>query len=78
MKKVDLTMPELVLIGGTRGLLGAGIALLLSDLLDSSQRKAVGWTLFLIGAVSTIPLAANVLSKRHDAGESGPRLEGLA
>ena len=66
MKKVDLTIPDIALIGGTRGLLGAGIALLLSDLLDSGQRKAVGWTLFLVGAISTIPLAMNVLSKRQE------------
>jgi hypothetical protein len=29
MKKTELTLPELALIGGTRGLLGAGVALLL-------------------------------------------------
>jgi hypothetical protein len=75
MKKADLTLPEIALIGGTRGLLGAGIALLLSDLLNSGQRRAVGWTLFLIGAISTVPLAANVLSKRHEVGEDVQRSE---
>ena len=69
MKKIDLTMPELAVIGGTRGVLGAGIALLLSDLLDHRQRRAVGWTLFMVGAISTIPLAMNVLSKRHEVRE---------
>ncbi|MDQ3816951.1 MAG: hypothetical protein M3362_04570 [Acidobacteriota bacterium] len=64
MRKSELTVPEIMLIGGTRGMLGAGIALLLADKLDASQRKAAGWTLFLIGAISTIPLALNVLSKR--------------
>lgn len=64
MKKSELTFPEIILIGGTRGMLGAGLALLLGDKLESSQRKAVGWTLFLIGTLSTIPLALNVLSKR--------------
>lgn len=65
MKKTELTLPEVALIGGTRGLLGAGIALLLSDRLNRDQRNAVGWALFLIGAISTIPLAVNVLSKRR-------------
>ena len=65
MRKAELTLPEIALIGGTRGLLGAGIALLLADRLSHEQRKAVGWTLFLIGVVSTIPLAADVLSKRR-------------
>jgi gas vesicle protein len=63
MKEARLTLPELALIAGTRGALGAGIALLLADKLSKEQRKAVGWTLFLAGAVSTIPLARNVLEK---------------
>jgi hypothetical protein len=64
MKTVELTLPELALIAGTRGLLGAGIALLLADKLGSDQRKAVGWTLFSVGALSTIPLALEVFGKR--------------
>lgn len=65
MKTSELTLPEIALIAGTRGMIGAGIALLLSDRLDRGQRKVVGWTLFVIGAVSTIPLAIDVLSKRR-------------
>lgn len=65
MKKAELALPEIALIGGTRGLLGAGIALLLADRLGRDQRRAIGWTLFLIGAISTIPLAVDVLSKRR-------------
>ncbi|PYS52190.1 MAG: hypothetical protein DMF68_02285 [Acidobacteria bacterium] len=64
MRKSELSIPEIMLIGGTRGLLGAGIALLLADKIGTSERKSVGWTLFLIGAISTIPLAMNILSKR--------------
>ncbi len=65
MRKAQLTLPEVALIGGTRGLLGAGVALLLADKLSHEQRKTIGWALFLIGAISTIPLAADVLSKRR-------------
>ncbi len=65
MKKAELTLPEIALIGGTRGMLGAGVALLLADRLDHGQRKAVGWTLFLVGAISTIPLVIEVLGKRR-------------
>ncbi|HAF16535.1 MAG TPA: hypothetical protein DHU55_12940 [Blastocatellia bacterium] len=65
MKKAELTLPEIALIGGTRGLLGAGIALLLVDKLDQRERKAIGWTLFLVGAISTIPLVLEVLGKRR-------------
>jgi hypothetical protein len=65
MKKAELTLPEVALIAGTRGMLGAGAALLLADRLKEDQRKAIGWALLLIGAISTIPLALDVLSKRH-------------
>jgi uncharacterized membrane protein YfcA len=65
MKKADLTLPEIALIAGTRGMIGAGAGLLLASRLNDDQRKAIGWTLLIIGAVSTIPLAIDVLSKRQ-------------
>ena len=64
MKKSDLTLPEIALIAGTRGMLGAGAGLLLADRLSDDQRKAVGWTLLAVGLISTIPLAIDVLNKR--------------
>lgn len=65
MRKTELTMPELALIAGTRALLGAGLGLLFAGKLSEEQRKAVGWTLFLVGAGTTIPLALNVFGKRQ-------------
>jgi hypothetical protein len=65
MKKSDLTLPEIALIAGTRGMIGAGAGLLLADRLNDDQRKSIGWTLLIIGAISTIPLAIAVLSRRH-------------
>jgi hypothetical protein len=59
-----LTLPELGLIAGTRAALGAGLALLLGDRLDSKPRRAVGWTLLAVGALTTLPLAAQVLHRR--------------
>lgn len=64
-KESGLALPEIALIAGTRGMLGAGAGLLLADKLNDDQRKAIGWTLLIIGAVSTIPLAIEVLSKRQ-------------
>jgi hypothetical protein len=61
----ELTLPELGLIAATRGMLGAGAALLLADRLSEDQRRVIGWTLFLMGVVSTIPLAIDVFSKRR-------------
>ena len=63
MKEVQATLPEIVLLVGTRAALGAGLGLLLADRLPESQRKAVGWTLFLVGAVTTVPLAFEFLGK---------------
>ena len=65
MIKAELTLSEIGLIAVTRGLLGAGIALLLGDKLTAEQRKAIGWTLVGVGALTTIPLAFEVLSKRQ-------------
>ena len=67
MRERALTIPEIILVGGTRAALGAGLALLLSDRLSRDQRRAVGLTLFLVGALTTIPLAINVLSKPSGA-----------
>ena len=64
MTRTELSFPELALLGGTRGMLGAGIALLLGDKLDRDTRKAVGWTLAAVGMLSTIPLAYLAFGRR--------------
>jgi EamA domain-containing membrane protein RarD len=64
MLTTQLRLPELGLIAGTRGMLGAGVALLLADKLNDQQRRSVGWTLLAIGAVSTIPLVMMVFGRR--------------
>jgi len=64
MKETRVTLPELALIAGTRVAAGAGLGLLLSNRLSESQRRAAGWTLLLVGALSTIPLALEVYSHR--------------
>ena len=62
-KERRLTIPEIALIGGTRAALGAGLGLLLADKLHGNSRKAVGLSLFLVGAASTIPLVKNLMAK---------------
>jgi hypothetical protein len=69
MKTVTLTLPEIALLAGTRAALGAGIALLLADKLSLERRQAIGWTLFAVGLLTTIPLAVEVFGKR-DVAES--------
>jgi hypothetical protein len=63
MRERRVTLPELTLVAGTRVLLGLGIGLLIADSFKLDERKAVGWTLVLVGALSTIPLALEVLGK---------------
>jgi uncharacterized membrane protein len=53
------------IIAATRVALGGGVALLLADQINRKERKAIGWTLFLIGTISTIPLAMLVFGKRR-------------
>jgi hypothetical protein len=62
-----LTIAEIILLAGTRIALGAGIGLLLSSRLNNDQRKAAGWALALVGGLTTIPLAMDVLSKKNSA-----------
>ena len=63
-----MTLPQLAMIGGTRAAAGAGLALLLADRLAPAQRRAVGWTLLAIGAITTIPLVADVMLRNERSG----------
>jgi hypothetical protein len=71
MKEVHVTLPELALLVGTRAALGAGLGLLLADRLPKSQREAAGWVLLLVGALTTAPLAFEVLGKVRDSIPAG-------
>ncbi|HET9101067.1 MAG TPA: hypothetical protein VFN62_11795 [Acidobacteriaceae bacterium] len=57
------TLAEVMLLAGTRVALGVGLGLLLSTRLDHEQRKAAGWALVFVGAITTIPLAMDVMGK---------------
>lgn len=64
MSTIELPFPELALLVGTRGLLGAGLGLLLAEQVNTDQRRAVGWALVAIGVMTTIPLALMVFNRR--------------
>jgi hypothetical protein len=66
MKEVSIKLPVLALIAGTRALLGGGLGLLLADRLDKEKRKTVGWTLLMVGVVTTIPIGMLVLGKKRE------------
>jgi hypothetical protein len=69
MYQTTISLPELGLVGGTRAVLGMGIGLLLARRLSDEQRRAVGLSLLIVGALSTIPLAFVVLGKREEYSE---------
>ena len=58
LTKRAVTIPEVMLIAGTRVALGVGIGLLISDQLNEDRRRAAGWALLAVGVVTTIPLIA--------------------
>jgi hypothetical protein len=64
LTKREFTVPEIMLIGGTRVALGAGLGLLIASRLSRDQRKGAGWALLAVGVLTTIPIVKSVLSKR--------------
>jgi hypothetical protein len=59
----QLNTSEIVLLAMTRGMLGAGIGLLAAGKLNDEQRIAIGRTLLLVGAVTTVPLAWRIFGQ---------------
>ena len=66
MREVRLPVAQLGLIAVTRVLLGVGIGLLVARRLGRSAQRRVGGSLVAIGAVSTVPLALDVLSRSRE------------
>jgi len=62
-----LTVPEIAIIAATRGAIGFGAGLLLAHQIKRAKRKALGWSLFLSGLASTIPIALHVFRKKGAA-----------
>src|SRR5439155_18896807 len=76
LKERQVTIPELVLIGGTRAAIGLGVGLLLKDKLNKDERRGAGLALLILGGLSTIPLALEVLgNKNGKVDESNSRKE---
>jgi hypothetical protein len=63
----SITVPEIALIAVTRGAIGFGAGLLLAGRIKRHRRKVLGWTLFLSGLASTIPIALHIFGKNRAA-----------
>lgn len=72
MRTHRLTWPELMLIAGTRAMLGGGVGLLLAPRLRRTTRRTLGYSLLSVGLLSTLPLLARVRRSGRPA-TAGPR-----
>ena len=63
LKERGFTIPEMMLIAGTRIALGIGVGLLISERLNRDQRKGAGWALLAVGVLTTFPLVKGALAK---------------
>jgi len=61
---VTMSYPELGLVAATRGALGIGLGLLLSNALSRNKRKAIGLPLFIGGVLSSIPIGMHIFHKK--------------
>jgi hypothetical protein len=61
----SVTVPELALIAATRGAIGFGAGLLLAEKFKRERRKVLGWSLFLSGLASTVPIAMHLFGKKQ-------------
>ena len=64
LRERSITVPELILIAGTRAAIGAGVGLLVKEKLNKDQRRGAGLALVILGGLSTIPLALGFFSRR--------------
>ncbi len=62
MRKIKFSLPEIGILAGTRGMLGAGAGLLLAEKVRK-HRKGVGWALLSIGVLTTIPFVMKVIKR---------------
>ena len=61
MKNLALSLPTFGFVVGTRVALAFGVALLVSERIPASQRRALGYTLLAIGAATTVPAVRSVI-----------------
>ncbi len=71
LKERKVTLPELILVAGTRAALGVGLGLLLKDRLNKDQRRGAGLALVILGGLSTIPLALEILGEKEHQRKAG-------
>ncbi len=59
MKQITLRGPDLMLLVGTRMVLGVGVGLLVATRLDERARRSAGIALLVVGVLTTVPILMN-------------------
>ena len=59
-RNLRLSLPMLVSVAATRGMLGVGAGLLLAPRIDKKRRRTLGLALLGLGVASTLPIAVTV------------------
>jgi hypothetical protein len=70
MKKIEVSLPQLAFVAATRGLGGAGAALLLAPFIKVATRRKLGWALLGLGVLTTIPIAVRLVEARNSEGHT--------
>ena len=71
MRKRVFTVPEVAFIAATRGALGFGAGLLVSEKLSESRRRTLGLSLVAIGIATTIPAARKLFGAQAQIAPEG-------
>jgi hypothetical protein len=66
-KKASVSLPELAMLAASRAMTGMGLGMMIAKRIAPEKRKAIGWTLFAVGALSTIPLAFEIFGKDRES-----------
>lgn len=69
MKSRDVSTLQLILIAGTRVMLGIGAGLLIAGALEDDNRKLLGRVLLGAGIASTFPIARSVFMESPERTE---------
>jgi hypothetical protein len=63
--QAEITVPEIIRVAATRFALGVGLGLVLSNRMTKTERRTIGTTLLLAGAVSAGTLALELFGQPH-------------
>ena len=64
MRNLALSLPTLGFVVGTRAALAFGVALLVSERIPASRRRALGYALLAIGAATTVPAVRSIIDSQ--------------